>query len=213
MNRKRPRLEDGESTRMDLFGMLLSARMFESNFAPYCTTKMLACLLRSCCLMKESVLLLLTTRRMWPMVDVAQLSPLRRAFVRRLFYDSVTMDVRPRVLPSGLTGLIQITFCSFFYQPLTNLLPAGLKQVTLGRDYNEPVAAGVLPTSLMELTLGSDFNQLIVVGVLPAGLKQLIFGTLYNQPVAVGVLLFASHSLRLVLCTTSLCRSECCLLV
>ena len=111
-NSKRQRLEDAESTISGVLGMLLSSWMFELSFAPYCTTTMLAFLLRTCRNMMEPVLFVLTTWKMWPMFDVKQFSQLRRAYVRHLLYDSVgryEYEVL-RCFPSGLTGMTQLTF-------------------------------------------------------------------------------------------------------
>jgi len=72
------------------------------------------------------------------------------------------------------TGLRTLTLGQNFNQPL--VLPAGLQTLTLGYNFDEPL---VLPTGLRTLKLGSRFNQPLV---LPTGLYTLISDGRFNQP-------------------------------
>ena len=90
------------------------------------------------------------------------------------------------VLPHGLR---ELTFGFLFDQPLEpGTLPVGLRKLKFGSFFNQPILPGVLPEGLQELEFGFDFNQLLELGVLPSGLKELKFSDMFDQPIHPGVL-------------------------
>ena len=58
----------------------------------------------------------------------------------------------------------------------------GLKHLTFGRNFNEPLVADMIPKSVTHLEFGRKFNQPLVDDVLPAGLTHLTFGVDFKQP-------------------------------
>ena len=100
-NRKPQRPEDVASTTSGVFRTLVSSRLLEPVLAPYCTTRMLAFLSMTCRWLEAPVLLVLTTRKEWPLSAVNQWSQSRLSYVHHLLYDSFTKSSLPR----GLTGL------------------------------------------------------------------------------------------------------------
>ena len=172
-NSKLQRPEDVASTTSGMFRTLVSSKLLEPVLAPYCTTRMLAFLSMTCRWLEAPVLLVLTTRKEWPLSAVDQWTQSRLAYVHHLLYDSFTIRMAGS-LPRGLTGLTHLTFCNGFNQPVAaGVLPAGLTQLSFGLGFNQPVAAGVLPAGLTHLTFSYDFNQPVAAGVLPVGLAQL----------------------------------------
>ena len=106
----------------------------------------------------------------------------------RLREDVVYMDgyLGNFPVPSGLKHL---SYGHAFNQPIApGDLPVTLTQITFGSCFKHPIGESVLPPGLTELRFGHDFNHPIGVGVLPASLSELTFGHSFNQAIDEGVL-------------------------
>ncbi len=112
-------------------------------------------------------------------IDVAgQWPEKKRNFVKLLLIND---DVHLKYLLS-FTNLIQLTFGTYFNQPLTRgVLPSTLIKLTFGYCFNKPLKCGVFPSTLSQLTFGSNFNQPLTREVLPSTLNQLTFGYSFDQ--------------------------------
>ena len=54
--------------------------------------------------------------------------------------------------------------------------PAGLLDLHLGGDFDQPLDVGVLPVGLQTLHLGAAFNQPLQVGAIPPGVVHAATG-------------------------------------
>ena len=52
-----------------------------------------------------------------------------------------------------------------------------MQQLTLGRDFNQPIDDVVWPPSLQQLTFGHNFNQFVDIVIWPTRFRMLRFGT------------------------------------
>ncbi len=120
-NSKPQRPEDVASTTSGVFRTLVSSRLLEPVLTPYCTTRMLAFLSMTCRWLEAPVLLVLTTRREWPLSAVNKWSQSRLACVHHLLYDSFTIMMAGS-LPRGLTGLTQLSFSTSLWRRTCCLL-------------------------------------------------------------------------------------------
>ena len=138
--------EDVASTTSGVFRTLVSSRLLEPVLAPYCTTRMLAFLSMTCRWLEAPVLLVLTTRKEWPLSAVNQWSQSRLSYVHHLLYDSFTIRMAGS-LPRGLTGLTHLTFC---------------------KGFKQPVVAGVLPASLAQLNVSVSRSAIAHIAGIPS---------------------------------------------
>ncbi|GAM25358.1 hypothetical protein SAMD00019534_085330 [Acytostelium subglobosum LB1] len=81
------------------------------------------------------------------------------------------------MLPSTLTSLTFDPESVYDYEFLPGTLPAGLKTLVLGNDYNQPFIVGSLPPSLTSLSFVGDnyYEHPFAPGVLPTTLTSLKF--------------------------------------
>eukprot|EP01133_Synstelium_polycarpum_P011970 gene11970-13962_t len=101
----------------------------------------------------------------------------------------------PGYLPHGLRSL---TFGAYFNQPLEiGVLPSTITNLAFGQHFDHPLGLGVLPSELTCLSFGEHFNQQLAPRVLPEGLTNLTFSSDFNQPLPQGVLPMSLETLVL----------------
>ena len=113
------------------------------------------------------------------------------------FGDKFRHRLQPGDLPPGLQTL------SFGENDYSNtpidddILPVGLRTLTLPQGFDHLLTRRTLPPNLLSLTLGSQFMGPIDPGTLPASLQNLTIGAYYDGDIGIGVLPSGLKSLTL----------------
>ncbi|GAM25467.1 hypothetical protein SAMD00019534_086420 [Acytostelium subglobosum LB1] len=105
-----------------------------------------------------------------------------------LLHEDRTEDPKVEVLPTSLTSLVFVPYCSITHQSPANLvLPSGLLELTYSEGFNYVIPVGYLPDTLTSLHFNDQFNMDIQPGSLPSSLRSLSFGYYYSKEFQPGV--------------------------
>ena len=61
------------------------------------------------------------------------------------------------------------------------MIPFGIKHLTFGDSFNQPLKIDIIPLSVTHLTFGMMFNQPLEIGMIPSSVTHLTFGMMFNQ--------------------------------
>ena len=94
------------------------------------------------------------------------------------FGDAYAHQFTINSFPPNLTHIVLPDINALPFE--SNILPASLKSLHVGRYFNNQVCPGMLPPNLESITFGTFFNGIIDPDGLPDTIKDIFFGNLYT---------------------------------